>query len=376
MNAHIRELAEGIDVPCQFEAPRQPPEWLDKDKYEKGREFFKKNPLSVMLSNFRNLVIGLSVTKLWFVNYTFVKQIEFNFSYVFSDILVLTQKTETKKKAFYRYIDTGYFMARWLLGPAPWEDDSMYKIVNGYHKSAANQMRKMSKNQRQDQADKIISQLEATDRMPTNDPLDQALLESVRTHPNAKRNHEIYEEYIKNEVVFSQFDMALVHIAFFASVVVFPERFGAGHCSDDSFECFLHMWKVIGYYLGVEDRFNVVRSNLSETRKLLLEIGDELVLPSVIHMNTTSIHMAKCVTKAYGIDYHLLVYQHCFSHGIELHQLWHKFSVKQKFLYYWRQFFIEWLYCFPPFRYIINASMLKIFEKMHSKRRNSPSQSE
>ena len=125
--------------------------------------------------------------------------------------------------------------------------------------------------------------------------------------------------------------MALVHIAFFASVVVFPERFGAGQCSDDSFECFIHMWRVIGYYLGVEDRFNAVRSTLSETRKLLLEIGDELILPSVIKMNTTSIHMAKCVTKAYGIDYHLLVYQHCFSHGIELHQLWHEFSVKQKF---------------------------------------------
>ena len=69
MNAYIKELAEGIDVPCQFEAPRQPPEWLDKDKYEKGKDFFKKNPLSVLLSNFRNLVIGLSVTKLWLVNY-------------------------------------------------------------------------------------------------------------------------------------------------------------------------------------------------------------------------------------------------------------------------------------------------------------------
>ena len=130
------------------------------------------------------------------------------------------------------------------------------------------------------------------------------------------------------------------------------------------------MWRVIGYYLGVEDQFNAVRPTLSETLKLLLEIGDELILPSVIQMNTTSIHMAKYVTKAYGIDYHLLVQQHSF----ELHQLWHKFSVKQKFLYYWRQFFIEWFHCFPPFRYIINATILNRFEKMHSKRSNSASQ--
>ena len=79
--------------------------------------------------------------------------------------------------------------------------------------------------------------------------------------------------------------LSLVHIAFFASVVVFPERFGAGQCSDDSFECFIHMWRVIGYYLGVEDRFNAVRSTLSETRKLLLEIGDELILNTVGNPN-------------------------------------------------------------------------------------------
>ena len=262
-------------------------------------------------------------------------------------------------------------MARWLLGPAPWEDDSMYKIVNGYHKSAANKMRDLSKNERHSKADEVIAQLGNGDKMPTNDPLDHALLESLQNHPNSKLNHEIYEEYSKNEVVFSQFDMALVHIAFFASVVVFPERFGAGQCSDESFECFLHLWRVIGYYLGVEDQFNAVRSTLSETRKLLLEIGDEVILPSVIHMNATSIHMAKCVTSAYGIDYHLLVYQHCYSHGIELKPLWNKFSVRQKMLYYWRQFFLEWLYCFPPFRYILNMSIMKVFEKMHSKRRSS-----
>ena len=80
------------------------------------------------------------------------------------------------------------------------------------------------------------------------------------------------------------------HRLFFYSVVVFPERFGAGQCSDDSFECFIHMWRVIGYYLGVEDRFNAVRSTLSETRKLhccLKSAMSLFYIPSVIQMNTT-----------------------------------------------------------------------------------------
>ena len=65
MDSYIRELARGIDVPCELKVPAEPPPWLDKEKYERGREFFRQNPLSVFMSNFRNLVVGLSVQNLW-----------------------------------------------------------------------------------------------------------------------------------------------------------------------------------------------------------------------------------------------------------------------------------------------------------------------
>ena len=65
-------------------------------------------------------------------------------------------------------------------------------------------------------------------------------------------------------------------------------RFGAGHCSDEAFDDFLHMWRVFGYYLGVEDPYNPVRPNVHETRKLLLDIGDELIIPSVLNLNYES----------------------------------------------------------------------------------------
>ena len=61
--------------------------------------------------------------------------------------------------------------------------------------------------------------------------------------------------------------------------------FGAGNCSVSSFDDFLHMWRVIGYYLGVEDRFNPVRSSLNETKALLWEIGNEMIIPAVLGNN-------------------------------------------------------------------------------------------
>ena len=63
--SELEELAEGMEIPCGLKVPSQPPEWLDKDKYYRGRAFFENNTLSVFVSNYRNLVMGLSISNLW-----------------------------------------------------------------------------------------------------------------------------------------------------------------------------------------------------------------------------------------------------------------------------------------------------------------------
>ena len=63
--SQLDELAEGIDIPCELKVPNDPPKWLDKEKFKRGREFFEKNQLSVFVSNYRNLVLGLSISNLW-----------------------------------------------------------------------------------------------------------------------------------------------------------------------------------------------------------------------------------------------------------------------------------------------------------------------
>ena len=118
---------------------------------------------------------------------------------------------------------------------------------------------------------------------------------------------------MKSNVAFSQFDMALVQAAFFAIVVLFPEHFGAGAVTREDLEDFLHLWRVIGYYLAVEDRFNPVRAKYEDTRELLMEMLEEITVPSLLSTNRTSLHMAKCVTRAYYVDYHLQVYSHFIS---------------------------------------------------------------
>ncbi len=40
-------------------------------------------------------------------------------------------------------------------------------------------------------------------------------------------------------------------------------------------------------------------------------------------------------------------------------------SWKQKAYYYWRQFFVEWLYCTPIIRQVLNKIVFRAMQKMH-----------
>ena len=62
----LQELMEGIDVDCDLgSTPKSKPPWLDEALFERGQAFYKANAVGILASNFRNLVIGLSIPNLW-----------------------------------------------------------------------------------------------------------------------------------------------------------------------------------------------------------------------------------------------------------------------------------------------------------------------
>merc|ERR1711994_914253 len=124
---------------------------------------------------------------------------------------------------------------------------------------------------------------------------------------------ELYHRYVSSEVAFSQMDMALVQAAFFASFTAFPDHFGAQHASDEELCAFVHVWRVIGYYLGLEDQYNLARlETIEETRSLLIALGNEYVIPVFLHLDTISLHMLKTFSEGFNIDYHIAMYRHAY----------------------------------------------------------------
>lgn len=52
----------------------------------------------------------------------------------------------------------------------------------------------------------------------------------------------------------SQKDMAFTQFGFMGYAVTNPEYLGIYNAKEEDFEAFIHVWRVIGHLMGIEDR--------------------------------------------------------------------------------------------------------------------------
>ena len=118
-------------------------------------------------------------------------------------------------------------MTKWLQGPPPWENTHLYHLVNSYHLQAAEKFRYMSKKDRHIAAIEKLSQLSHEDNFTDlNEDLDPVLLKGLKSIKEDQfqfKTYPMYDKYMESNLLFSQFDMAMVQVAFFASIVIFPQ---------------------------------------------------------------------------------------------------------------------------------------------------------
>ncbi|XP_022914675.1 uncharacterized protein [Onthophagus taurus] len=63
---------------------------------------------------------------------------------------------------------------------------------------------------------------------------------------------------------------------FFGLALAKQKEFGLSSASDEDLEALVHFWRVIGYMLGVDDRFTICRESLKETRDICIEITNQV----------------------------------------------------------------------------------------------------
>lgn len=139
--------------------------------------------------------------------------------------LLCTGISQTVSKLYIRYFSTIIQVRNWFEGDPFDRDSKSYrslKVVRGYHRQVAAKLN------------------EGTNRKETVDDL-----------------------------WMSQWSMSGAQFTFMGYMAVFPKELGF-HCfTKEDFSAIFHFWRVIGYCLGIEDRFNMCGS---ESDEVIIEI--------------------------------------------------------------------------------------------------------
>jgi len=190
MERTINDFLEGDEIPADQSGPLPPiPEWINWEKYKKGKEFFERYSCAILLSNFISLMlIYMSPMHMYPMR--------------------VTGQVDSPEKSARRYLFTAVHVKRWYQGD----------IFNP-----------------QDRAHASLVQVR---RMHSH------IMSKVNT-PGGKK------------VYLSQCDMAFTQALFMGLVTMYPEKMGVPYYTKTDLEGFIHFWRVIGYMLNIDDKYNI-----------------------------------------------------------------------------------------------------------------------
>ncbi|XP_022248873.1 uncharacterized protein LOC106465301 [Limulus polyphemus] len=101
-------------------------------------------------------------------------------------------------------------------------------------------------------------------------------------------------------VVMSQYDMAMTQFSFIGVIVLFPRCLGI-YCSQEDLESLVHFWRGVGYQLGIDDRFNICDGSLVETEAVFHKIMDIVWKPTIKSPLPEAVQMSKDIIQAMSI---------------------------------------------------------------------------
>lgn len=104
--------------------------------------------------------------------------------------------------------------------------------------------------------------------------------------------HPNFEE-TSNFIPFNQHALNLAQFAFVGYPILFPERFGISRPSEDDLWAFNHLWAILGYVLGIEDKYNIaLQPDLKSVREVYRQIFERYVIPAEFHWWSNAIFLA------------------------------------------------------------------------------------
>ncbi|XP_012279841.1 uncharacterized protein LOC105699435 [Orussus abietinus] len=261
---------------CGRSQAERPP-WLDLDKFHRGQKFARDHFFGVFYSQLLSL----------FVLFSFAEGLK---------PMIITGKSSTPFAAFKRYLSTGIRVRNWYTED-PWtEGTSAYKdirVVRQMHRTVRERINKSS-----------YEEVDQATRIPNAwCPARESLLEDFRyTCPAPAPGQCWYMTNSARLTGINQTDMAITQFGFLGLVILHPQRFGIHYASDEDLEAFCHLWRGLGYLLGIEDEYNFCRGNLQDVQQRSRDLIEFWVKPNLRNVIPEWEHLMRCVVE--GVRYY------------------------------------------------------------------------
>lgn len=264
------------------------PKWLDMEKFRKGQQFAKENCSMIWLS----LLYGI------------------NLIYFFEDGLrpmLMTGKSNTPYAGFKRYLSTIRRMDEIFFGD-PWTEGSpaqqQISYIRMQHLSIGEKLKKY------DNKTLCEGSTLKNPYAPSYELLRQDLQETCPIPAEGQCPFNMWNSASPKKIKpMSQVDMAMVQLSYVAFIVMKPEIVGIHNATDEDIEAFCHMWKGIGYLLGIENEFNICNGTLEEIRQLVKDLIEYWIKPNLRDYHKDGEHALRVIYEGTSYYYPFVTYE-------------------------------------------------------------------
>lgn len=323
---YLQTLLEGTGVSIPKNTyPFTKPEWLDEDKVRRGQKFASGHIFGLMFATGMSVVLGFAWKSIL-------------------EPLIYTGNSSTPFTAFKRYLLTITYVKKWYEGDmwqAGTESHKIMKIVRGMH-------------------DRVNKRLTDT---PHEEFQKKTTLEGSGSPMWTELHEELLEDFKScpplltpiagpDQTHVNQTDMALTQFGFLGLVLIFPRMFGVHNATRDELDSFAHLWRAIGYLLGIEDRFNLCSGDLETVQRRVHDVLDYWLKPLMRYVSQDWIHMARSLTEglsylAPASSFEVSLLYLCEVLNVDTPRLVASLSFKQKLIHKYNLFFYKYLIRIP-----------------------------
>lgn len=175
-------------------------------------------------------------------------------------------------------------------------------------------------------------------------------------------------------VALSQYDMLVTQFGFIGLVLLFPQKYGI-KWRDHDLNCFLHLWRLIAYLLGIDDKYNICNRSVDEVKEMCQQIYE---LEIKVSFEKARLNDSKCNKMSQGIieairPYIPLICWEAFlkhlAHVLDTNEKNIKLSTKKQLVYVSMDFTLSNVIRYSILGFPLNLLLRKAIKSAHRKKK-------